>query len=250
VLLCSAGAGAANLGEGKVGASLYARAECLTSFSGSLTVTFATPGERLVVAYGRKYRKLRQSRSKTSEAERELFKPVRALMQDGGRRAIFAHLQPDYYDLVVVDETRMTLSEGLQLLRTGRPLRNDETSLAEIRQSLGPAVKGKIGGWEAFFDTKEFNRLESDGERAGVFLQQTRQKKALAESGAVLQGCIHSVDICWLERALKEGVGWQVVTRQQLYRAELPDKQFFQHVYSPRLGQVRVGTRPKTLNLD
>jgi len=38
-------------------------------------------------------------------------------------------------------------------------------------------------------------------------VQQLRKGTAYAESGDVLKGCIHSLDICWIERAKVEGVG-------------------------------------------
>ena len=133
-------------------------------------------------------------------------------------------------------------------MRNSEPEKATESWFAEIRKSLG-LRQDRIGGWDAFFDTKGFDRFETDGVRAGVFLQQMRLGKALAESGAVLKGCIHSIDVVWVERAKVEGVGWQVVTRQQLYRDEIPQRKLFKHHFVKRLQGIRVGSRPKELPL-
>ena len=71
---------------------------------------------------------------------------------------------------------------------------------------------------------------------------------ALAESGAVLKGCIHSIDVVWIERAKVEGAGWQVLARQQLYRDEIPARTFFTHHATPGLQAIRVGLKAKHLS--
>jgi hypothetical protein len=78
-------------------------------------------------------------------------------------------------------------------------------------------------------------------------LQQMRLGKAYAESGDLLQGCIHSIDVCWVERAKVEGQNWQVVTRQQLFRDELPAREFFKHRFLPELQGIRVGVTAKEI---
>ena len=250
VLVMSAGPVLAGGSVAPVGTYLYANPENRECFKGQLTVTFDTPGKRLVLAYGRKYRKDRKSRANTVETEREKFKPYLAKVIDEGRKAIFWHLPIDKYDLVVIDVEKMCLYEGLGLLRGSDPALATPEYLAEIQESLD-VRKDRIGGWEAFFDTKKFERFETDGVRGCVLVQQMRLGKALAESGAVLKGCIHSIDICWLERAKVEGVGWQVVTRQQLYRNELPARTFFQHAYRNDLKGIRIGGRkPKEIGIS
>ena len=225
---------------------LYASPENPEQYRGSLKVTFAEAGDKLVIAYGRKFRKDRKNRDGTTEEQRQEFKPYKATMTDGGRTALFPYLPRDYYDVAVVIVDDMRFYEGLQLLRGASPEAYKEKYLEEVKRSLGPR-SDRIGGWEGFFDTKQFERLETDGVRGAVLLQQMRLGRALAESGAVLKGCIHSIDICWVERAMVEGVGWQVVTRQQLYRGEIPSREFFRHRKLPELKGIRVGTKDKVV---
>jgi len=231
-----------------VGTYLYANPANKNQYKGRLTVRFTTPGRnRLVIAYGRKYRKDRKSRDGTTEEEREKYKPWLGKLIDDGQGAIFWNLPADYYDIVVVDPDRMTVQEGLGLMITADPKLKTEKYLEEIKASLGLRTD-RIGGWEGFFDNKQFERFETNGTRAGVFLQQMRLGTALAESGAVLKGCIHSIDIVWVERAKVEGAGWQVVDRQQLYRDEIPARTFFKHTFLPKLQGIRIGLRAKEIN--
>lgn len=229
-----------------VGSYLYAKPENPEQYTGRLTVHFATPGDRLVVAWGRKWRKDRKSREDTTEEDRQVFKPYLGKPIDDGAGVIFWNLPVDRYDIVVIDAKTMKIHEGIMLMRDGDPQQPNEQFLEEVRKSLGPRTD-IIGGWEGFFDNKEFDRLESNGVRAGVFVQQMRLGTALAESGAVLKGCIHSIDVVWVERAKVEGVGWQVVSRQQLYRDEIPARTFFTHAYVPELSGIRIGTQPKEI---
>lgn len=229
---------------GDAGAYLYANDAGLSHFKGSLTVTFSDPGQRLVVAYGYRNRKIRSDRRNTTEAERELFKPVKAHLREGGRIAHFPHLAPDFYDIVVIDSNRMLLHEGLRLYESPDGTTASAPDLLAALEEQLTAVDGRlVGGWESFFDAKDFIRFETDGERGGFLVQQMRVDTAYAESGAVLEGSIHSIDICWVEKALREDVGWRILTRQQLYRDELPERVFFRHFHVPELKRIRVGIR-------
>jgi hypothetical protein len=229
-----------------VGTYLYAKPENPEQYTGRLTVRFETPGDRLVVAWGRKWRKDRKARKGTKEEDRQKFKPYLGKPIDDGKGVIFWNLPIDRYDIVVIDPKQMKVHEGIMLMRDSDPNQPLDKFLGEVRDCLGPR-EDVIGGWEGFFDHKEFDRLESNGVRAGVFLQQMRLRKALAESGAVLKGCIHSIDVVWVERAKVEGVGWQVVSRQQLYRDEIPARTFFAYTFVPELSGIRMGTKPKEI---
>jgi len=229
-----------------VGTYLYARPQNPEQYTGQLMVRFKTPGKRLVVAWGRKNRKNRKPRKGTKEGDRQKFKPYEGKTIDDGAGVIFWNLPRDLYDVVVIDAETMKVHEGIRLLRTGDPEQPLDKFLGEVRETLGPR-KDRIGGWEGFFDQKKFERLESNGVRAGVFLQQMRLGKALAESGAVLKGCIHSIDVVWVERAKVEGVGWQVVSRQQLYRDEIPARTFFSYTHVPALSGIRIGGKRKDI---
>ncbi len=237
-----------NLNPVPVGTYLYANPKLLEQYPASLRVEFAdsAPG-RMVLAYGRRNRKDRKSRKDTTETEREEFKPVKAIMKNQGKIAEFPHLAPDYYDLIVIDEEKMTVHEGLQLMNDAKEFdkEKNEEFFRQMAESLSPTTD-RIGGWEGFFDSKDFLRLETDGVDGAMFLQQMRKGKAYAESGALLQGTIHSIDICWVRRARRDA-GWQVITRQQFYRNELPNKRWFQHVYTPQLQGIRIGTRAKSI---
>ena len=117
----------------------------------------------------------------------------------------------------------------------------------QIAKSLGIG-HGLIGRWEQFFDEKRINRVEPAGRQAGVFLQQMRLGEALAESGAKLQGCVHSIDVVWVEQTTDAEHTWQVINRQQLYRDEISSRAFFTYRYVDALHGIRVGTRAKVLH--
>lgn len=234
-------------GSVRIGSYLYANPENPERFKGSLVVKFDKGEEgRMVIAYGHRYRKIRKTRKGTTEKERQIFKPHLAKNVNKGEKAIFWHLPADKYDLIVVQPKSMTLYEGVALLKGSSPDKSPPKYFEEIKQSLGPR-KDRIGGWEGFFDGKQFERFESNGVRACILVQQMRLGKAFAESGDVLKGSVHSIDICWVERGKREGSGWQVVTRQQFYRDELPEKVYFKHLFVPELQGIRIGAREKVI---
>ncbi len=230
-----------------VGTYLYADVEKLPEAQGRLELHFPDASDqRMVVAWGRKYRKDRKARTDTTEEDRNAFKPRLAKLSDNGKTATFEKLPPDFYDIIVFDLRNMTVHEGISLQLDSQPGDNPAWR-KEIQKSLG-LRDDRIGGWEGFFDTKQHDRVEFAGERAGVFLQQMRLGKAVAESGKELQGTVHSVDVVWVERA--NNGEWQVLNRQQLLREELPAKTFFEHTFSPELSGIRIGTRPKSLQVS
>lgn len=232
-----------------VGGYLYANPANRENATGGFTVRFATPGRRIVVAYGRQNRKDRLARTDTDEAQREWFKPFKADMTEEGRLATLAHLPPDFYDLVIIEPETMQLYEGVDLLMEDTPELGGGPLFEEVRKSLSRRDDRLAGGWEAFFDTRTYERFETDGVRGGVFVQQMRQGQTYAESGALIKGCIHSIDVAWVVRSKTEGAGWQVLQRQQLYREELPKRQLFEHHFRPELQGIRVGIKMKELGL-
>jgi len=232
-----------------VGTYLYADLTKLPPSRGSLTVKLANASPRqFVIAWGHKNRKDRQERSGTTEDERQALKPRLATLSEDGGTAVFSQLPPDFYDLIIIDPQKMTIVEGLTLQQNAAPTPRHQAYLEEITQSLLGKRADKVAAWEGFFDNKQILRCEFDGEKAGVLLQQMRLGKALAESGAVLAGTIHSVDVVWLERA-KNGQ-WQVLTRQQLYRGELPSREFFRYRRQENLSGLRIVTRPREVDLS
>lgn len=235
-----------------VGGYLYANDNKVDKAGGSLEVCFTTAASRrMVVAVGRKYRKTRVSRDGTTEEQRENFKPRLAKMSENGKVARFTNLQPDYYDLVVIDSENMTLHEGLLLHDDFNAEETIQDSiLKEFTEQIGRSLgigHGLIGRWEQFFDQKRIDRMETAGRQAGVLLQQMRHGVALAESGEKLQGCIHSIDMVWVEQTEDAEHTWQVVNRQQLYRDEISSRNFFIYRHLDALSGIRVGTRPKVL---
>ncbi len=228
------------------GKYLYADYGKLEKYRGSLVLKFQKPGRKVVVAYGRRFRKPRFKRGDVSKDRKVLFKPCRAEMSENGRNAVFPHLPPDYYDIAVIDIENMVLAEGIQLLirRRGEHSEKNAGMLKDVRRSLGKQPDGRMA-WEAFFDSKKFERCERHAERGGVLLQQLRHGKALAESGAVLKGTIHSIDMAWLQRTKRQDTPWRVVFRQQLYRGELDTEAFFDHCYWKTLRGIRVGAERK-----
>lgn len=234
-----------------VGTYLYADIEKLPDTPASLILTFTTPGpKRLVVAYGRKNRKDRKGRDGTNEEERGHFKPRLAKLSRDGKFARFDKLSPDYYDIIVIDSAAMTCHEGISLWEsTDGEIQEGESVKGfqeEIRKSLG-LRDDRIGGWEGFFDNKQIERIEVVDGRAGALMQQMRLGVSLAESGERLKGCIHSIDVVWIERAIDAKAGWQVINRQQLYRDEIPARTFFKHTRVKALSGIRIGMREKTI---
>ena len=234
--VCLAGGGV------PVGTYLYASEEALKPFTGSLRLSFVTPGDRLVVVYGRRNRKIHLPRAGTSDERRELFKPVKAQMLDGGKTALFAHLPADVYDAFVLSVADMTFHEGIQLVPDPAAQPHTPADFEAVKKSLTASAE-RVGGWEAFFDTKEFLRF-AHGEEAGcVLAQQLRLATAYAESGAELTGCVHAIHLCWV-RPTRDAEGtWEALLTQELYRDELPARTLFQHSFVPELGGIRVGVR-------
>lgn len=248
VAIVLAGAGWARA-EGEmvpVGGYLYAKPADIEKATGGLTVRFADPGKRLVIAYGRQNRKDRLSRTGLDDAGKEWVKPFKAELADGGKTATFPHLPPDFYDLIVIEADTMQFYEGVDLLAEDMPDLGGGPAFDQVKRSVTKPA-GKLAGWEGFFDAKEFERLETDGVRGALLLQQMRLGTAYAESGAQIQGCIHSIDIIWLVKGTRDEVGWQVTQRQQLYREELPRRDFFRHSFKPELQGIRVGVKMKDI---
>ena len=232
-----------------VGTYLYADMTKVPQARGSLTVKLAQASTtQLVVAWGHKNRKDRQERAGTTENERQALKPRLAELSKDGGTAVFPQLPPDFYDLIIIDPRKMTIVDGLTLQQNAMPTPRHQAYLEEITKTLLGKREDKVAAWEGFFDSKQILCCEYDDEKAGVLLQQMRLGKALAESGAVLEGTIHSVDVVWLERA-KNGQ-WQVLTRQQLYRGELPSRDFFCYRHEKGLSGLRIVTRPRTVDLS
>jgi hypothetical protein len=234
-----------------VGGYLYAAPAAGQAAAGGMVVHFPGPGKRLVVAYGRKNRKDRISRVGTKESEREVFKPFKADISENGKTATFRGLPPDFYDLIVFDPEKMTLFEGIDMLSDDNPELAAGVAFDEVRKSLGRGENdGRlVSGWESFFDQKRFERFETDGLRGAVLVQQMRHGKAFAESGAEIKGCIHSVDICWVMKGVQEGGGWQVTSRQQLFRDELFSREFFRYQFRPELQAIRIGVQVKDIGI-
>ncbi len=253
VLVCCGGMAWGGGSVTPVGGYLYANEDKVDDAKGSLEIRFSTPSsKRMVIALGRKYRKTRTSRDGTTEVQRENFKPRLARMSQKGTVASFAKMPPDYYDIVVIESDEMMLYEGLLLhdefLEDEKP---SAEKVAEYTSQIGKSLgigHGLIGRWEQFFDEKRIERVEPAGRQAGVFLQQMRLGEALAESGAKLQGCIHSIGMVWVEQTTDAEHTWQVINRQQLYRDEISSRNFFTYRYVKALHGIRVGTRAKVIS--
>ena len=235
-------------GRQRVGTYLYAPPETLQQYKGSLQVQFEKPGAKIVLAYGYKNRKSRRSREGTTETERNRFKPVKAILREDGKLAVFPHLAPDLYDICVIVPETMQFYEGLTLFGDAVTSKDIPVGkyMSEIDKSMSVDPETTYG-WEAFFESKAFERLETDGRRGCVLLQQVRRRKTLAASGAPIEGHIHSIDLCWVERTETKDHKWQVVNRQQLYREELEARNFFEHHYLPQLRGILVGIKDQKL---
>lgn len=252
MLVCAALFAQKTTEDVRVSTYLYADMTKVDDASGGLVIRFSTPSKtRKVIAYGWSARKLRKSRVGTDEDARQNFKPRLAVMKDGGKVAIFEKLPHDFYDVCVINYGQMTFHEGLTLHHLADEANQPEKAaaekaVAEINESLG-LRKDRIGGWEGFFDTKKIESVQFAEEQAGVLMQQLRKGTALAESGTKLDGCVHSIDVVWVQKTIGEGNGWQVIQRQQLYRGEIPTEEFFRHVHMPELKGIRIGGKVKAL---
>ncbi len=228
------------------GANLYAKPEAAKD-GAPLTLRFPAPGNRMVIAFARKTRKDRFSREGLTDEQRERVKPYRAEMQEDGRTARFPGIPPDFYDLVVLDQDTGALYEGVDLLPEDNADLAGSALQDEVKKTLAPS-KERIGGFDAFFDQKRCERLETDGLRAAVLVQQMRLGRTLAESGEPIKGCIHSLDVVWLVKGGADGA-WQIMSRQQLYREELPSREFFRWQFRPELCGIRMGAEAKDLGV-
>ncbi len=228
------------------GKYLHADFTRLTKFEGSLTIRFAEPEKRVVIAYGRRYRKPLRKQRGTLDQERAYYKPFKARVQENGRVALFPHLPPDYYDLLVVQPREMVLLEGINLLAGSDAEPASDQTLDEIAASLGRQDDGRIA-WQAFFEEKKFERGALKGKEAASFAQQMRPSGALTGGGSPVEGVIHSIDVVWLKRAMKEEKGWQVTVRQQLYRAAIDSDDFFKHKYTDALSGIRIVNSAKEI---
>ncbi len=166
---------------------------------------------------------------------RKSVSPYLGKLSSNTRTISFKHLPIDKYDVLLV--TVDTFYEGIRLVR-----RNDPVKL----KAEAGAIEKEIRQVEGFFEGKAIERTGVDGERAACLLQQWRIGVALAESAAVLEGTIHSIDLFFFRKPLK---GWQLVKRRQLYREELARKQPFKHVYLAKLGNLRVVKKVKKVRV-
>lgn len=228
------------------GTYLYADEASLKNENASLKIRFQDSEKKTVIAWGRKYRKPVAPRAGAKTQNREIMKPVKAETPDDFKTAFFPHLAPDFYDIIVIYHEKMLIVEGITIIPGGTAPETPEP-LKSIAESLA-IDKGKLGGWEGFFNHKKFERCEYLSPRAGVLLQQMRIGKTHEGGGAILKGTIHSLDVVWVEKALANRLGWQVRNRQQLYRSELPSQNYFKIIYSNKLNGIRIGFRAKELS--
>lgn len=240
----------------RVSTELHADLNKVRDASGGLVVRFTTESTtRKVIAYAWSTRKLRKSRIGTDELDRENYKPRLAKMSENGRVATFEKLPPDFYDLCVVDFTKMTLHEGMTLHHLAdADNQPDEATRKKWEEEITKTICGSradgIGAWEGFFDRKIIHRFQFADEQAGIMLQQMREATAVAESGTQLAGSVHSVDVVWVQRTIGEGHGWQVIQRQQLYRGEIEYREFFKHKFMKELCGIRIGMKVKKLKKE
>lgn len=179
--------------------------------AGALVATLdpASPAPRFAAAYGRRKGNVYRARIE-------------------GRTLRFANLPVDTYDLLIV--TASACYEGLAILRG-----HDEEAAAAAR----PALETEMRKIEGFFDHKRLERLQLDGEKAVLLIQQWRVNTALTQGGAEVKGSIHSFDILRYERPAKI---WQLIERRQLYREELATREPLALVHLAALGGFLVTT--------
>ncbi len=202
--------------------SKYLYTETNPNDKGAITVKIDPGNEKVkvdrVVAFARKSRK-----------------PYLGKLSRDGKTASFQHLPIDKYDLLIVTDD--TFYDGFRLVR-----KHDAEALKPEAEAIAKEVKGI----EGFFDGKVIERIEYEGAKAVVVLQQWRIGTALAESGARLKGTIHSIDLIWFEKPHR---GWQLIKRRQLYREETPRKAPLKHKFLKELSNIRVAGKGKTVTV-
>lgn len=162
--------------------------------------------------------------------------PYLGELAENGKLLRWKNLPVDVYDVLIVG--KQEIYEGLQLIK-----RPKATPPAEDQA----AVLKELNGVEGFFDQKRAERMEFEsdpdaiaerGESCRLLAQMWVQEHvALAESGAVLAGTIHSIDLFVFEKPVK---GWQLVRRRQLYREEENFKTPMKTYHVEALGGIRV----------
>ena len=225
-------------GKGKVDAPA-AKAETVKA-AAVLTLRFASPGKRAVIACGRRVRGETLFRENADVETRRSLKPARAEMTDGGKTASFFGLPPDVYDLVVVDLDARVMYEGIDLLADeNRDLANGSVG-AEIRQAVTRNA--------AKTARRRCERVATDGLRGAALVQQTWLAKAAGEEAKASAAGLQFLDAVWLSKVAEEG-GWQVTGRQRLYWSEGAESGLYKCRHRPELQGIRLGSDPKDVGV-
>jgi len=149
-------------------------------------------------------------------------------------------LPPGEYDLLI--KTEGHVYEGLTLEH--EPDQNPP--FAALKKMLD-----EIATWyfdnEQYFDKKHIARATGEGDRARMFVMQTRTLHVVTPGGEKIEGHIRRFDFADLR---KTGDAWQIVTNRHILRQEVPydsnDIRVELH-HAPDLGGLLVVTKVKDL---
>ena len=227
-------------GKGKT-AAVTVKSE-VAKVSVALTLRFAAPGKRVVLACGRRIRGETIFRENADAAARKLLRPARTEIAADGKTAFFSGLPPDVYDFVVVDLDAKVIYEGMDLLAD----ENRELTNGSIGSEIRQAVTQNVGTAEH----RRCERVATDGLRGAALLQQALPERAETAAGEAKASAfgLQFLDVVWLSKVTEAG-GWQVTGRQRLYWRECAPPELYKCRYRAELQGLRLGADPKDMGL-
>ncbi len=174
------------------------------------------------------------------------IKAYQAKVNPDTGRFTFRGLPPGEYDLLI--KTVGEVYEGLTV-----EIEPDRKLTDEQRRQLVDEINTQFAETEDYFNVKRIVRIARAGDRARMFVIQTRTKKVVDPGGRVIRAHIRRFDFVDL---LKTRDVWQVRTSRHLLRQEVPldssDLKLKKIVHAPKLGRILVGEKMKdtgTINL-
>ncbi|QNN23234.1 hypothetical protein HED60_13450 [Planctomycetales bacterium ZRK34] len=162
-------------------------------------------------------------------------------------RFTFRGLPPAEYDLLikVVGEVH----EGLTLLPEGV-----SEPTPQQRKKICDEIAKDFRDTEPFFNVKKIVRLDGAGDKARMFVMQTRTRHTVTPGAEAIHAHIRRFDYVDIVRGPKL---WQVLESRHLLRQEVPldspDLKMTKFMHHPSLGRLLVVSSVKdlgTLNLD
>ena len=162
----------------------------------------------------------------------------RAELSGEGRDFKFTGLPTGKYDLLLITKSGVAY-EGLALGENAEQIAGTSQTNLETR----------IAKSDTFFNKSKLHRLGliDGGEQCLAFIERTRDKTILKQSGEPLKANLRRFEVAEFTRAQDD---WTLVETRHLYREEAPlgeGKAFFRHRHLAEIGNLRIIDSPKNL---